>query len=111
MVTGSASDRKCDDDSAHDVVELEVPAGAVGMSVVAIDASLGDGAIGIDRLKQTQLPASHDTIVRLRRILLNGRQSDAFEIAIRTVPGVDRRQARQTEGKAKIFDGDQPSRF
>jgi hypothetical protein len=73
MATVSASDRKCDDDSTHDVVELEVPPGAVGMSVVAIDAGLGNGTIGIDCLKQTQLPATHDPVVRLGRILLNGR--------------------------------------
>src|SRR5689334_18962309 len=45
--------RNGDDDSSHDVVQLEVASWTVGMSIVAIDAGLGNGNIGIDRLKRT----------------------------------------------------------
>ena len=40
-----------DHQSAHDLVHLEVFLRALGMRVVAADAGLADGAIGIDRLK------------------------------------------------------------
>src|SRR5687768_12507766 len=111
MATVSASDWKRNDDSAHDVVELEIAPGAVRVLVVAIDAGLRDGAIGIDRLKQAHFAAPDDAIVRLRRVMLHFGQSHSFEIAVRAVPSIDRRQTSQAEGKAEILDGHQPSGF
>ena len=40
MTTSLFSDREGDDNAAHDVVELEVPPGAIGVLVMAIHTGL-----------------------------------------------------------------------
>ena len=64
MATALFPDRKRDDDTAHDIIELEVSTGTVRMVVVAIDAGLRDGEVGIDRLKEAELAFSDETVMR-----------------------------------------------
>jgi len=61
----SASDWKRNDDATHHVVELEVSAGAVGMPIMAIDAGLGDRAVGIHGLKETKFAPAHNAVMGL----------------------------------------------
>jgi hypothetical protein len=111
MIMLIASDGKRDDDAAHHVVEFEIPAGAVRMSVVAIDAGLRHGAIRIDRLEKTKLAAPHDAVMGLRWILLDGGEADSFKIAVGAVPGVNGREAGEAEGKAELLGGHEPAGF
>ncbi len=63
--------RNIDHDRPHDIIDFEVPFGAVRMGIMAADASLGDGQIRIDGLEVTGSSFLHKTSIGLGRMSEN----------------------------------------
>src|SRR5215469_641921 len=104
MVTELLADRERDHDAAHDVVQLEIATGAVGMVVVALDASDRHGSVGVNRLKIPLAALCDESVVRTVRIALHCCQALPLKIAVRAVPDVDRSETDEPKGEVQIFE-------
>src|SRR5215469_7508554 len=104
MATRLLADGEGDHKAAHDVVQFEIATGAVGMVVVALDASDRHSSVGVNRLKIPLAALCDESVVRTVRIALHCCQALPFEIAVRAVPDVDRSETDKPKREVQVFE-------
>ena len=92
-----------DHNGSHDIIDLEVPFGAVLMGIVAADASLGDSKIRIDGLEVTYPSFLHKTGMGFGGMGENSPQACFFKLAGGGIPLVDGPEADQSILYADTF--------
>ena len=95
--------RNADHDRSHDIIDLEVPFGAILMGIVAADASLGYCEIGIDGLEVTGPSFLHNTGMGFSGMSENSTQACFLKLAGSAVPFIDRPEADQPILDAGVF--------
>src|SRR5262245_35325789 len=111
MVTRLLADGEGDNNATHDVVQFKIATGAVGMVVVALDASDRHGSVSVDRLKIPRAALCDESVVRTVRIALHCCQALPLEIAVRAVPAVDRSETGKPKREVQILERHETTRF
>ncbi len=86
-----------DRDASHDLIQLEVSFRTAGISVMAIDASLGDGKIRVHGLEIVFSAYFRDANIGPGRVSFNGFKPCVLEFICRTIFRVDRPETDESK--------------